>query len=203
MVNAPETERVRYVSTGRGGAANFKKTTNLAEKQPVVARRASSSTTTEEQDCELTRVTTKASLGARFATGRGGRGNFLPEGEVPLPAETKPLESRPRTNVIVGRGGAGNFKDAKSGRSASATSAGRPVDLGLKNAAATTRTDRPIWGTHVPRIDDAFDDNAIEDDEADYTSQTGRTASIRSAPATTSLFGKIRRRLSSFGTAIE
>lgn len=193
MVNAPESQKIRHVSTGRGGAANFRQATDLARKhasRPVTAAAAT------DDECALTRVTTKASLGARFATGRGGAGNMLPSGTVPLPPMTEPQARRPRTNIIVGRGGAGNFKDAKSGRSAS-TSFG------------SDRANRPSWASRVPRIDAAFDDHAIDDNEEEAgrpeSARRNSVFSTKSAPAGngTTFFGKMRRRLSSFGTVLQ
>ena len=94
MVNAP-----RYISTGRGGAANLKAISNI---------------THEPEDGEvLTRVATQASLGIRFGTGRGGAGNILPAGSTPLldslpSRELKSQGGDGERVVRTGRGGAGN-----------------------------------------------------------------------------------------------
>ena len=188
MVNAPE----RYVSTGRGGAANFKKANKLAKAnaEAQASRTTNNNNTQEDEECVLTRVVTQASLGARFATGRGGAGNILPIGTVPLP-QTAPSQSLERPIVRVGRGGAGNFKDSKTGRSVSSSQV--PQDL---------LEARKGWASRVPKIDaellssDSAIDSAIE-------SRRNSISSCKSAPAQGSLFGKLRRRFSSFGTALE
>lgn len=212
MVNAPETQRVKRVSTGRGGAANFKTATKLAKKNTAsISKPVNSQSPDQVQDeTALTRVTTKVSLGARFATGRGGAGNMLPSGEIPLASLTEPLDQKPRNNVTVGRGGAGNFKDVKSGRSASTSSVlnVKPDFLSRISSGrreSGVRTDRPAWGAHVPRIDAELNENAVLDDEQDGEDlgRVSSAVSTRSAPASTNIFGKIRRRLSSFGATTE
>lgn len=267
MVNAPEAHRVRYVSTGRGGAANFKKVTALADRAQadtsnatgapfVSSATAAAAAAAAAQDGgddddggTLTRVVTKASLGARFATGRGGAGNMLPPGTVPLPTSDAPPSTHlsVRQAVSVGRGGAGNFKDVKTGRSYSASTSHSASATPTPSSSTTATATRPGWASRVPKIDAdldstlsssaAFDDdNDDNDDDVDLangrlgrsrraSSQSlsrGRRNSVfstKSAPAeiasgdasstpassssSSSFFGKMRRRFSSFGTALE
>lgn len=183
MVNAPESQHhvVQHFSTGRGGAANIKKVTASAP-QPVVVHSESTA---------LTRGISKASLGARFATGRGGAGNMLPSGQAPLPPTTEALKtSSQRTIVSTGRGGAGNYKDATSGRSVSASSIARPKFLVRSTSeraeGGASQTDRPTWAIEVPRIEAELHESAVDDEEEEGSH---------------SFFGKMRRRLSSFGSA--
>lgn len=113
MVNASETTKPIRLSTGRGGAGNFKRSDKLAKKtgdsiggngftRAINSQQHLDAET--EADLALTRIATQASLGARFATGRGGAGNILPTGQAPLPAQTEPLIARSRPIVVTGRG---------------------------------------------------------------------------------------------------
>lgn len=209
MVNAPSNHNSRHVSTGRGGAANFKKATNLAQRQADAAA-SRGSQPFSDVDNELTRIATKASLGARFSMGRGGAGNMLPSGQAPISSNAvETATSQPRIVVSIGRGGAGNFKDAKSGRSVSASSSGSQTKSSSgsfgDHRTSGVRTDRPMWASSVARIDAGLPENAIEDDEEDGgpLGRRSTNTSTRSAPVIGAFFGKMRRRLSSFGASNE
>jgi hypothetical protein len=229
MVNAQPTA---YISSGRGGAGNKKlvlKNTNTLVKptrhklvqsysqQDVVTRK-------EEEETALTRITTKVSSGARFATGRGGAGNFLPRGQVFAPPEASEEHLEPRRMAVaVGRGGAGNFKtlegrpashaivkELRSMSSGAAESAATPAAAGTTARNTGTRSDgRPLWAAQVRRIDAGLEDDAVADDDDTASAHSGRLAqlgrrfsrssisSTRSAPAESSFFGRMKRRLSS------
>ena len=246
MVATTTTATVPYVSTGRGGAANIKKANKVAkaaaalpppssqqQQQPqssLSAGNALSRTTSnqgstlapeDDQDCALTRVATKSSLGARFATGRGGAGNMLPQGEIPLSlressdahAALVKKSDEERTFVVTGRGGAGNYKNAKTGRRASATEAAkerRKSSSAADNSRPGGNFRRPsLFGRGVPRIGDevAIDDGDDEEQQpsnAINRTGAGRRMSTSSSPAGVpseeSFLGKLRRRMSNLGS---
>ncbi|BFZ54511.1 mitochondrial heat shock protein Hsp10 [Savitreella phatthalungensis] len=223
----PGSDRM-YVSSGRGGAGNVRRAKasgagggGVSVGPPTLgdagrSRSVGGVPAGEEDDGgALTRVVTKSSTGARFATGRGGRGNMLPAGETPVTVSDKPIantpQPQPKDTVVTGRGGAGNLKDAKTGRRASAS-----LGIGRRSSSqssaggtATGNEGRPIWGGSVPRIDDDFavDDSADDGDgsatrQARSGSMSSRnrrlsTSSSASAPAASPTFmGMFKRRMS-------
>ncbi|CCG81420.1 10 kDa heat shock protein,mitochondrial [Taphrina deformans PYCC 5710] len=192
MVNAPETNRVRHVSTGRGGAANFKKATSLAKEQSESPSTVINSQAGDIGDCALTRIATQASLGARFATGRGGAGNILPTGQAPLPAQTEPLSARPRTSFSTGRGGAGNFKSQKKARAMSLEAAAGSQTTAVHSGSATDG--RPKFASRVPRIDADFESDCGTDDMASSRGPKSRrdsSTAIKSAKSIQPLLNRI------------
>ncbi|ORY83833.1 hypothetical protein BCR37DRAFT_392284 [Protomyces lactucae-debilis] len=227
MVKAADTQ---YISSGRGGAGNKKlvltNTNTLARpthrqlvqsysQQDIVTRK-------ELEETALTRVATKSSKGARFATGRGGAGNFLPTGQVFAPQEAGEQEQLAPKRFLapVGRGGAGNIRTlegapvshavVKELRSMSSGAADSQTAAAAAAAGPSgTRSDgRPAWASQVRRIDAGIADEAVDDETSSVRSsgrlsQLGRRlsrssiSSTRSAPAESSFFGRMKRRLSS------
>lgn len=237
---ATKQKSMPYVSTGRGGVGNVKKATKVAKAAAAVdpsvgnfgsaLSRTTSNTANgalapeNDEDCTLTRVATKSSLGARFATGRGGAGNMLPKGEVPLSMDAQSdahaalvkKSDADRSFVVTGRGGAGNFKNAKTGRRASATEAAKERRKS-SSAADNAVNGRPgnfrrpsLFGRGVSRIGDevAVDDDDDDDENAAAGgSSSGRPAGRRMStssspagvPSEESFLGKLRRRMSNLG----
>ncbi len=233
MVNASVTTKAKqdkFISTGRGGAANFRKQSLTSGFSPQDAS-VSAFSDSGSGDAEII-------IPARFTTGRGGAGNMRKASAGALPVNELPtLGATTRTYVSTGRGGAGNFKDKDGnakGRSMSQGSLGSEQRSASFGAAADGR---PSWAARVPKIDrdmdNAFDEEVFEEDgepsaqsggrelaarattrrrssAASASSQQSDSGSIRSSRTMPSsganggnFFSKMRRRLSSVSQAVD